>query len=276
MIPENFPRFRLTIVRRTTPKELLIRWAIWPTDYDLSDIRYEIFRSQGSSGPWELVATPEEGAYQWIDRDVNSPWNIYGYYYMVRAASVSGNGFRDTEPVYNSHDPDHIANEMIRKKEVFFRARAGVACAILGKKSWGSKCARCWDPVKKLPRDPDCPNCFGTGFAGGYLKPFYLYALVQPPRESVLRAGAPFVDGTTYAEIGPNPYVDPGDVFVDRVTNLRYRIKSVQQAAHRQYVVSQILTLAIVDENDVVYKLAIPEPSAARRGESFTSAGNEA
>lgn len=271
--PENFPTFRLALVRRTTPKELLIRWAINPTDYDLADVRYELFRSQGQNGPWEQVATAEEGSYHYVDRDVNTPWNLYGFYYIVRAVSVSGKGFRDTDPIYNSHDPDHIALEMIRKKEVFFRARAGVQCAILAKKSWGAKCARCWDPVKKLPTDPDCRDCFGTGYAGGYLKPFYLLALMQPIKESVIKAGAPFMEGTTYAEIGPNPYIDPGDVLMDRVTNMRYRISAVNQASHRQYVVSQILTLALMDENDVIYRLHVPETDESRVGESYVIKG---
>lgn len=259
----------MALVRRSTPKELLLRWAITPTDYNLSDIRVIIFRSQGQAGPWAEMATAEEGAYQWIDRDVNSPWNLYGYYYVVRLASISGQGFRDSEPIYCSHDPDNIALEMIRKKEVFFRTRSGVSIAVLNKKSWGAKCSRCWDPVKKLPIDPDCPDCYGTGFPGGFLKPYYVLGLMQPPRETIIRAGAPFAEGTAYAEIGPNPYVDPGDMLVDRTINMRYEITAVQQAAHRGYVVSQILTLALTDENAPVYRVPIPEPEGARRGESY-------
>jgi hypothetical protein len=244
-----------------------------PTDYDLADIRVEIFRAQGAEGPWDLMATAEEGAFQWYDRDVNSPWNIVAYYYLLRVASISGKGFRDSAVIYASHDPDHIAKEMIRKKQVFFRARAGVSSAILAKKGWGSKCARCFDTVKKLPTDPDCPDCYGTGYPGGYMKPFRVLALLQPLREAIIRAGVPYVEGTVYAEIGPDPYVDPGDVLVDQVMNLRYRIQSVQQAAHRQYTVSQILTLALLDENDVVYKIPIEEPASSLVGESYMVEG---
>jgi len=267
--PVNFPEFRNALVRRVSSKELLLRWSIRPTDYDLSDIRYEIFRSQGQSGPWDLMATAEEGTYQWTDRDLNAPWTSNIYFYIVRVLSLSGKGYRDHEPIYQSHDPDHIALEMIRKKAVFFRARSGISCAILARKSWGAKCGRCWDPVKKIPTDPDCPDCFGTGYAGGYTNPHLIHGLMSPPREIVINAGAPFNEGTAYAEIGPDPYVNPDDVFVDRVSNIRYRITTVQQAAHRQYTVSQILTLVMMDENDVVYRYPIAETDATRKGESY-------
>jgi uncharacterized membrane-anchored protein len=88
-----------------------------------------------------------------------------------------------------------------------------------------------------------------------------------------MEIGGKFRDGTIYAELGPDPYVDPGDVMVDMTMNLRYRITAVQQASHRQYVVSQILTLVQCDENDVVYKVDIKEPLESRRGESYAVVG---
>jgi hypothetical protein len=238
----GLPTFKDILVRRVSTKQLLIKW--WYVPHAHENFRVEVFRSQGQDGPWDYLATVEEGATQYCDNAVNQPWNLYGFYYKLRVADISGKGYADSEPVYCSHEPDHIAKELIRKKQVFLRSRSGISAAILAKKSWGIHCGRCWDEVRKLPTDPDCPDCFGTGYPGGYTKQFNALALLQPTN-------------TAYAEIGPDPYVDPGDVFVDRTLNIRYKITAVQQAAHKQYVVSQILTLQRLDENDVCYKVVV-------------------
>jgi hypothetical protein len=269
--PKNFPKVRRALVRRSSTKSLLLRWSILPTDYDMSDVRFVVFRSQGNAGPWTQIGVAEEGAFHFVDHDVNSPWSLSSFYYILRTISIKGAGYVDSDPLYCSHDADHIAQELVRKKQVYLRARAGVNVAFLCRKSWGTKCARCWDEVRKIPTDPECPDCYGTGYAGGYLNAFHTLALITPAKE--IEIAGKFRDGTIYAEIGPDPYVDPGDVLVDVTMNLRYRITAVQQASHRQYVVSQILTLVQCDENDVVYKVPIKEPLESRRGESYAVVG---
>jgi len=35
-------------------------------------------------------------------------------------------------------------------------------------KKAGDRCSLCWDANSRMPTDPDCPECYGTGFYGGY------------------------------------------------------------------------------------------------------------
>jgi hypothetical protein len=266
----------MCLVRRASPSELLIRWAIEPSPWDLEFIRYEIFRSQSPEGPWDQIGEAEEGAYHYIDRDVISPGISRVFYYIIRAADTRGGGFRDSKPALLEHDADNIALEMIRKKLVFLRVRGGVATAILLRKSWGAHCPNCWDPIRGLSINPGCPSCFGTGYSGGYLNPVFVPALMNPPPEVIEKTIADYKNGTEYCEIGPVPLVQKDDILVDRTMNLRYRIESVTRTSHRKHLVSQVLTLVALNENSVVYNIEVPEPSAATRGESFMGAAEGA
>lgn len=268
-IPSDFPSFRFVLVRRPVPGQLMVRWAMNPHAYPMSRVRFELFRSQSPGGPWDLLPLPEMGATHFYDELIQGADHHAPQYYVVRAADVEGAGFRDSDVSWLTHDADNIAMDMIRKKRVFLRTRGGVPIAVLKKKRWGAKCGRCWDPIKKLPQDPDCLECFGTGYSGGFLNPVLSFALMQPPRKSVIAAGVEYHEGSLYIEMAPDPYVDRGDVLVDRVLNARFRVDTVQQATHRMHLVSQVCTLVRLDEKDPVYNISVEEPDAALIGESW-------
>lgn len=257
-LPDDFPAFRTAFTRRLTPHAIQICWSFFPTSYDLSDIVCEIFRSQSFSGPWELLGQAEEGAFHFYDRNTISPGIMYSRAYRVRVASISGRGYRDSDVIVPaSHAPDHIAMEMMRKKRVFLRARAGIRAALLIRKKWGPKCSRCFDPVRRLASDPNCPACYGVGISGGFLRPVHIYALLNPDQEIMFRSPTPHIDGSTTCEIATDAFVDPEDVLVDCVLNIRYSIRSVRQLTHRGALVTQILSLVRLDESDIVYKYPV-------------------
>jgi hypothetical protein len=273
MAPENFPEFRLTVCSRPNANTLTLRWSIAPTAYPLEDIRFVVFRSNGPKGPWEEVGVAEEGAFTFTDFDVRSVGVHRNYYYIVRAASVSQKGFRDSKPFVLEHDPDHIALELVRKKNVFLRVNGGISLGVLIKKTWGSKCSRCYNTQKQLPSDPDCPSCYGTGFSGGFMNPAYIPGLMNPPRKVITDAGIEFDPQAIYSETANTPIISVKDVVVDRKMNIRYTVENVAQSARRMHLVSQILTLLRIDENSILYTIDIPEPPHADEGRSFDQEG---
>jgi hypothetical protein len=121
-----------------------------------------------------------------------------------------------------------------------------------------------------IATDPDCPDCFGTGYTGGYLRPVYLPALMNPPQKAIVAGGIPYEAGQSYMELANTPKIHPdSDVIVDVRNNIRYKAKLVTQFTHRMAVVSQIAQLIRVDENDVVYSIKVEQPPAAPEGRGW-------
>lgn len=272
MLPANFPEFRVTTCTKPQPDVLNVRWSIMPTDYNLGDIAFEIFRSNGPKGPWELVGTVE-GIYRFTDFGVLSPGNARTYYYIVRAASKSKVGFRDSAAFILEHDPDDIALELVRKKNLYLQVKSGIAAGVLLKKTWGARCARCFSTEKQLATDPDCISCYGTGFSGGFMNPCYIPILWNPPIKVLLSAGVQLSPRSTYAECANAPVLSPDDVLVDRTLNQRYRIDKVTQSTRRGHLISQIVTLDPIDDHSIVYTIEIPPPPHMDEQRSFDLRG---
>lgn len=268
-IPENFPIFRHVTVQRPGPHLLTVRWALEPTSWDMSDLAFEVFRSESPAGPWDDMGEVETGRYHFYDQNVVSPGTSRYYYYIIRVASKSGKGFFDSKPVRLEHDPDHIAIEHVRKKNLYLKVKGGVEVAVFQRKSWGPRCSRCHNIERDDVTDPDCHECLGTGIVGGYLNPVIVPALANLPEKMVVRAGIPYDFNMTTFEVANQPLLSTGDLLVDLRPNIRYRVARVHQNSHRGYVVSQIVTLLRVDDNDVIYSLDVPEASHAPYGRSW-------
>jgi hypothetical protein len=167
------------------------------------------------------------------------------------------------------HDPDNIALEMVRKKNIYLTVKGGVAIAALVKKTWGSKCSRCWNKQRMAAEDPDCPNCLGTGFTGGYLNPVYVSALFNPPKKVIVEAGLQYEPYNTYIEVANHPVLDKLDLIIDRKQNLRFSISQITTSTHRMHPIAQVALLNRVDENSIIYSVDIPEPPHAKEGRSW-------
>jgi len=244
----TFPTFRFVSSYRPIPDALTLRWALNPHDWPLSDLAFVIFRSETPQGPWEDVGSV-----------LHAQTVMRSYYHIIRCLSKTERKYVDSSWVDSKPEQDHIGTELIRKKMVYLMARGGCQAAMMAKKTWGATCSRCYNYEKMAATDPDCPNCFGTGFTGGYLKPVYLPALINPPQKSIVAAQIVFVPGQIYAEIGYMPIVNPDDVFTDVRQNIRYKVKTVSPYTHRLVTVSQTLLLIRIDENDNLYSISIPE-----------------
>lgn len=266
----ELPRFKTVHVRCQRQDSLLIRWQLEPTAYKLEDADFEIFRSMSTAGPWDLIGTAETGMFHFYDLEIEGPHSFRNYYYIVRLADKTGRGFRDSGVENLSHDPDNLALELVRKKNVYLTVRGGIRGAVLVRKRWGAKCSRCWNDERQLPTDADCPICYGTGYAGGYCKPVPVPAGIIGPdsKEYAETVGTIEISQSAF-EISNQPLLQPDDVFVDVTLNCRYFVKKVTGFTRRGYIVSQILTCTRLDDNAAVYQIDIPESFASMRGQSF-------
>ena len=263
------PEFRFVSVRNPSHDCIVVRWAMIPNGYDSSKLSFEILRSSSPTGPFDLLAEVEQGAFYYADYDVLDVNTYRNYYYIVRTLDIEGRGYKDSAPQKLSHDPDGVALGMVRKKNVFLRTRSGVASAVLVRKNWGAKCSKCYDELRGLPTDADCPECYGTGYTGGYLKPVFVPALMVEAGKNYAEGMQP---GSTIFEVANEPILKPKDVLVDRVLNKRYEVVSVDPRTHRLYTVCQLVTVTRIDDNSVVYTIPIPETLESTRAQSHDMA----
>lgn len=266
--PSGFPQFRSVSVFRPAPGTAAIKWVLHPHGWDTGDLAFGVYRSNNPLGPWDFVGEPDEGSMVFTDYNVQSMNTSRNYYYVVRALSKTGKGYRDSTPSNAGHDPDNIALELVRKKMLSLTVKNGIAGAVLLKRSWGPKCSRCYSKERGLAADPDCHECFGTSFVGGYIEPpVYVPTLFNPPKQAVVDAGLKYEAWSVFIELANYPFLSVDDLWVDRQSNIRYKVENIGLTTRRGFIISQIAQLNRVDENDAVYTIPItlPEHSMAER-----------
>lgn len=273
MLPSGFPDFQFAKLFRIAPDTSEVRWALQPHSWPefAEDLKFVIFRSQSPQGPWQDIATLNYGTFVFYDNDVMAAGTTRAYYYIVRIASKSGKGFRDSKPTRIEHDADHIAIELVRKKNVFLRVKGGVEMVVYLRKRNGPKCSRCYSRERNEALDEDCPDCYGTGYSGGYWNPVTVLGLYNPPQHILVEAGVTMEAGQTYFELANWPSVSLGDIIIDRRMNVRYSVDSMKPTSHRGHPISQIVQVTQFDESAVVYTLPLPDYpwSAAQKGRSY-------
>jgi hypothetical protein len=265
----DFPAFRFVTIQRPAPGALIVRWALQPHSWPLADLRFALYRASSPAGPWELQAEVEQGGWSWTDFNVFGSGVSRPYYYVVRCLSLTGKGYCDSAPTKHGPEADNIALEMIRKKLTYLYVKGGMLAAVFCVKTWGTNCSRCYNYERQEPTDDNCPDCFGTGYSGGYLNPVYVPALMNPPQRAIVSAGLVYETDTPFMEFGNTPELRPDDLVVNCLQNIRYRVKHVAPTTHRMALVAQMVSLVRVDENDIVYTLPIKVPPNASIGRGW-------
>ncbi|HSW51176.1 MAG TPA: hypothetical protein VLH09_13420 [Bryobacteraceae bacterium] len=271
MLPPDFPNFQVVSAQRIGPDMNRVRWAVQPTAWAFSDLSFLIFRSFSPAGPWDQIAEVEAGLWSHADSEAFGAGTYREPYYLVRIASKSGKGYRDSRATRVDHDPDHIAIELVRKKLLSMEHKNGVQTAVLLRRRLGPNCSRCYNEQQQEAGDANCPECLGTGFTGGYYSPVFVPMIASIPDKLIQHGSVDVAVGQVAWEAANWPTLDEGDVIVDRQMNIRYRVDHVRATSHRGHLISQFLTMTRCDDRDVIYTISIPPPENAAAGRSYDS-----
>lgn len=156
-----------------------------------------------------------------------------------------------------------IAREMTRQAKVrLIKRRAGVRGFHLRRRTSGVKCP-CVDPDTGRVKDPNCPECYGTSFVGGYHPPVECY-VDQHPEKVLIKLDAQ--QGLVSEKVSAwntlaYPPFRPNDFWVDARNGLRYRIQeNVATVAHLEGV-PIFLQVQVKAENnsDPIYNFPIDQ-----------------
>lgn len=127
------------------------------------------------------------------------------------------------------------AREIVRK-EYLRLTKLGHTGVLLKRKWRGPACNNCVDLATNQTTNSRCPECYGTGIAGGYYPPTPIFCFdLTPVQLSTQRGGAnppgPNQYITHSARMLGSPAVSFEDIIIDLSSGLRYHVHDVVAAA---------------------------------------------
>jgi hypothetical protein len=171
-----------------------------------------------------------------------------------------------------------LAREICRKEFLLQRKRTNMTSEgfILKRRRFGAKCAQCREADTGEVLNSNCPNCYGTGFVGGYF----------PARKFTVTTNAPWerqfkVDGQVslrndvvrQGRAVSYPYPDTRDVFVRKDNGERSvleLIKTIAEVGGIPVVIYVELRLAPV--TDIIYTVPLAGTPSSSSSSSSSSA----
>jgi len=159
-----------------------------------------------------------------------------------------------------AYDPDKYALEIIRREAIALRADyAGQPICVLRKRTLEpTRCTSCWDAILRRVNDPDCPDCYGTGFVSGYYSAISgLATITAASRVKQMTQFGEFDQSYKVLYMGPYPFIYPRDIFEDQMGR-RWRINKVNTVEKNGQIINQSAQVSEIDREDIVYTIDIP------------------
>jgi hypothetical protein len=247
-----------------------VSWTIPSTAKSTLAYKFTVLRGESPAGPFDPVTDALVDRFH--IRDYIAPrkmaWRNLDY--VVRLSY--GDESTESDPVALQARPPLDALEMIRLNSLLFREFTGRPTLIYQLRTFGERCAVCYDAVTQRRLVANCAHCYGSSFARGYHYPIYAYVQISPetrapqPTETILTQQA-----TTQARMSIYPIVKAGDLLVE-LEGARWRVQNVQFTERLRAPVQQILAITRVPEGDVEYKLPVNwDASVQTSPRSFTT-----
>lgn len=260
-----------TTVRTLTRDKAEIRWElIEDVGEPIENFQFVAQRSEGPEGEWKTIDTIPSSLSMFIDEGANffSKYRTLLYRILVQRISDPTVDFFAGEPA-TIDDPPDLFLLRIRWLEarILLRRFVGSWCGLFIKRTFGQRCI-CWDNKLMKVANPNCTDCFLSGFVGGFEGQVNTFVNVRPTPQVVriLPLGE-WHPSETDSWMSAAPLVKPGDLVVELRTNKRWRISAVHTTEHRRAVSRQILNLTELDKSNIEYK--IPIVKSERPTEAF-------
>ena len=207
------------------------------------------------SGYWSAVATISGSVSEYTDISVSGVnfSKLRTVWYRIQPS-----GFPACDPTSIAYDPDLYSLEIIRRQAIALRSDyAGQAINILRKRTLTTRCTTCWDDVLQRLNDPDCPDCYGTGYLSGYYTAISgMATLTSSPKIKQITEFGEFEDSFKVLHMGPAPFIYPQDVFQD-AWGRRWRINKVNTVEKNGQIINQSAQVAEIDREDIIYDVEI-------------------
>ncbi len=155
-----------------TQQRVLIAWALSADFVDRGPYTFTLQRSLSAtdtSNEWEDIATCVDQAWIYDTRPLTVIVSA-SVYYRIKLVTPDGtytSQVQGTEAYWSAYDWS-IAREIIRKESMLLQRRTGAKGWLFKRRSFGTTCAVCTDPITKQVLRSNCETCYNTGVTGGY------------------------------------------------------------------------------------------------------------
>lgn len=247
-----------------------ISWELLQTFTDPNPLSFQLQVAQARSTQdedWVDVGLPVENQYYAIDPDQRvwgkTQWTHY------RVVVTSPLGTYASAPTFGMGTLDErdwrIAAETVRQRQQFYRVGPGGQRGyLLKQRRTGVVCPTCIDLQTRESRDPDCPDCFGTGFQAGYYYPLAcVWASIDPKTYRAHLSGGQqrnlINDIVVKADMLNLDLMGEEDVWVSAKTDDRYYVHTIQNTSeYRGVPITANVELRPAPFSSIIYTIPIP------------------
>ena len=154
----------------------------------IKKVNYNIYRGNSIGGIFYKLNTHPLNSPRYEDKDISRNPNVQ-YFYKVSTVVILNDGVTKIEgnlsnPVMFNIPTTNKWFKKINERNAWILKNTGVLMDLYRRKIEGERCTKCWDEVREQG-DPDCTNCFGTGFDGGYEPMMQIYVREKPATNSL-------------------------------------------------------------------------------------------
>lgn len=262
---------KITRLSPLYPFGCFVQWTIDSVDPEENGtFVFALYRSGGPEGPWEQVFEgPEQ--YSFHDRynaiestlDELQPNGLRFFqriYYRV-VCRLPSNKTVETREEVRPQTPDRRMGQRLRKAQRHFRLTLkynGTRVVLLKKRRWGPRCSKCFDKRTKEVIRPNCRDCWGTGFIGGYWNPIATFARSGVSTSASAIGPTQKSDGNDCMFWLPDyPGLERDDVLVRLADNRRFRLDVQFETQIQLNAVHQEVTGQELPHDHVLYRYAL-------------------
>jgi hypothetical protein len=231
-----------------------VSWEIGSTTEDIFDYTFQLLRSEGPEGPYDVLTPEMEDRYLFIDNVISRGHNYREYYYKLRTKHKASQVTKDHGPVYNVAEPDLWAIEVRKHANILMREFAGRRCWVFPVRTFGQRCG-CWSVTLGKRTRSGCVTCFDTGFVRGYMSPIEAWLQIDPnPKAEQNTSVGPIQQEVTTLRMGYWPPLKPRDLIVEG-ENVRHRANQISFTQKSRAVLHQEVAVYQIPKTDIEYKL---------------------
>lgn len=238
---------------------MYVTFEIANTTENLDDYQFDILRSNAINSDFEYVAMNVKN-FEFKDYSINLLNQFIEYYYKIRVTSKLTNETYDADIEKTStHNSDQYFLYLKHMNKIYLdEVINNTPIKLLKKKRFGQYC-ECYDDVREKSRKPNCTNCYGTKFDGGYYPPIeihvnYMSAPMTP--ETLTMTGTAIEETPMQLWTSDFPVIRPGDIIVLE-DGSRNKVITWSNTDKGQQTLRQIIQIQKIPYSDVIYKFPV-------------------
>lgn len=246
--------------------QILVEWALESSFIEPGPYKFTLYRGETvelGTDDWTAVAEVIDQPWA-FDRNPRLPDKGMNIFYKVILEDGLGRTYESQAAAGTSYWGRYdwtLARDIIRKETMLQRKRTGTKGYLFKRRTFGDRCA-CTDPETRQVMDPNCEECFGTGFVGGYYEPFEYWVTMNPTQQlkkldatqGLITRNLETVRALAY------PVPQQKDFWAHADTNQRFIVSSEITALARHRGIDLILQLRLDERSrsEPIYQVPLP------------------